>query len=115
MAKNHQRNTSSATPSSEAKPVSTEAVGTEAAAGSVTVAFSDIKTALTAPNIEVQHAWRRSATSAGLVKLWSAMELGRPAADCHGDDVLGHQRAAWVAFSKSLLGEDAPEGPIHVG
>ena len=59
-----------------------------------------------AVNIEVQHAWRRSATKAALDKLWHAMELDREDGGQPGDEVLEQQRAAWTTFSTQLLGAD---------
>lgn len=119
MAKNHQRNTSSATPAGEVKPVLTQAAETVAAAESLSMTATECASRLISGtgaslpavmvNIEVQHTWRRAATKAGLEKLWNAMELGRPGSlGCPGDEVLDQQREAWAAFAKVLLGDDAP-------
>jgi hypothetical protein len=61
------------------------------------------------PNIEVSQEWRRKATRAQLERLWNAAELGRNGLlNEVGDDSLDAQRSAFAAFSRTLLGPDAP-------
>ncbi len=65
-------------------------------------------------SLEVQHEWRRQATSKQLERLWHAAELGRNGLlNEVGDERLDEQRELFNEFSKSLLGADAPVMAAH--
>jgi len=94
MARNHQRNSGGQPAAQAPATVRTEFVEDPA------VTTKDV-------NIEVQHAWRRSATKAAMEKLWSAMELSREDGGQPGDESLEQQQAAWKNFYALILGDDA--------